>query len=208
MPLRPRSWEIKMSDIEAGAAAGIGLRILVTSCDAEEGKGAPSHEVVADLGEALALLRSRFLARGRRSARSRGQARMRLPGRSRALINTRLGHRQQRQLHLEHRRHGAWNRFCVGNARAQFPPRPQRRRADRRPTIASSQMFISPSAQSAPATAQSNETIDASKALELSSAFNGIVTFTTATRKNDFAPRARSAFSDRNPRKVPRRYTR
>jgi HAD-hyrolase-like len=81
----------KMSDIEAGAAAGIGLRILVTSCDAEEGEGAPSHEVVADLAEALALLRSRFLARGRRSARSRRQAGMRLPGRSRALINTRCG---------------------------------------------------------------------------------------------------------------------
>jgi D-glycero-D-manno-heptose 1,7-bisphosphate phosphatase len=50
----------KMSDIEAGSAAGIGLRILVRSCDAREGEGAPSHEVVADLGEALALLRSRF----------------------------------------------------------------------------------------------------------------------------------------------------
>jgi D-glycero-D-manno-heptose 1,7-bisphosphate phosphatase len=50
----------KMSDIEAGAAAGIGLRVLVASCDAVEGEGAPSHEVVADLGEALALLRSRF----------------------------------------------------------------------------------------------------------------------------------------------------
>jgi D-glycero-D-manno-heptose 1,7-bisphosphate phosphatase len=50
----------KMSDIEAGSAAGIGLRILVSSCDAREGEGAPSHEVVADLGQALALLRSRF----------------------------------------------------------------------------------------------------------------------------------------------------
>jgi D-glycero-D-manno-heptose 1,7-bisphosphate phosphatase len=50
----------KMSDIEAGSAAGIGLRILVRSCDAREGEGAPSHEVVADLGEALALLRCRF----------------------------------------------------------------------------------------------------------------------------------------------------
>jgi len=50
----------KISDIEAGAAAGIGLRILVASCHAKEGEGAPSHEVVADLGEALALLRSRF----------------------------------------------------------------------------------------------------------------------------------------------------
>ena len=50
----------KMSDIEAGAAAGIGLRILVASRDAKEGEDAPSHEVVADLGEALVLLRSRF----------------------------------------------------------------------------------------------------------------------------------------------------
>jgi D-glycero-D-manno-heptose 1,7-bisphosphate phosphatase len=50
----------KISDIEAGEAAGIGLRILVASCGAKKGAGAPSHEVVADLGEALALLRSRF----------------------------------------------------------------------------------------------------------------------------------------------------
>jgi D-glycero-D-manno-heptose 1,7-bisphosphate phosphatase len=50
----------KISDIQAGEAAGIGLRILVASRDAKEGEGAPSHKVVADLGEALALLRSRF----------------------------------------------------------------------------------------------------------------------------------------------------
>ena len=50
----------KMSDIEAGAAAGIGLRILVAPFDAPESERAPSHEVVADLGEALALLRRRF----------------------------------------------------------------------------------------------------------------------------------------------------
>jgi len=50
----------KISDIQAGEAAGIGLRILVASCDAKEGEGAPSHKVVADLGEALALLRSCF----------------------------------------------------------------------------------------------------------------------------------------------------
>jgi D-glycero-D-manno-heptose 1,7-bisphosphate phosphatase len=50
----------KMSDIEAGAAAGIGLRILVASRDTNKGEGAPSHEVVADLSKALALLRSRF----------------------------------------------------------------------------------------------------------------------------------------------------
>src|SRR5207245_9127377 len=50
----------KISDIQAGEAAGIGLRILVASCDAKEGEGAPSHKVVADLGEALALLQSCF----------------------------------------------------------------------------------------------------------------------------------------------------
>src|SRR5215472_8332680 len=49
----------KMSDIQAGVAAGIGLRILVASQDAKV-EGAPPHEGVADLGEALALLRSRF----------------------------------------------------------------------------------------------------------------------------------------------------
>jgi D-glycero-D-manno-heptose 1,7-bisphosphate phosphatase len=51
----------KMSDIQAGAAAGIALRILVRSRHAKEGEGVlPSHEVVGDLFEALALLRSRF----------------------------------------------------------------------------------------------------------------------------------------------------
>ncbi|MEA2947942.1 MAG: D-glycero-D-manno-heptose 1,7-bisphosphate phosphatase [Alphaproteobacteria bacterium] len=48
------------SDIEAGAAAGIGLRILVASCPSKDDEGGPSHEVVADLAQALALLRSRF----------------------------------------------------------------------------------------------------------------------------------------------------
>jgi D-glycero-D-manno-heptose 1,7-bisphosphate phosphatase len=48
------------SDIEAGAAAGIGLRILVGSHLSEEGAGTASHEAVADLARALALLRSRF----------------------------------------------------------------------------------------------------------------------------------------------------
>ena len=48
----------KMSDMEAGAAAGIGLRILLGP---REDKWAESaHEVVADLGEALALVRARF----------------------------------------------------------------------------------------------------------------------------------------------------
>jgi D-glycero-D-manno-heptose 1,7-bisphosphate phosphatase len=50
----------KMSDIEAGAAAGLGLRILLGSRAAAPRMHPPSYEVVADLGEALALLRSRF----------------------------------------------------------------------------------------------------------------------------------------------------
>jgi len=50
----------KMSDIEAGETAGIGLRVLVGSRDAKVREGTPSHEVVADLGEALGLLRYRF----------------------------------------------------------------------------------------------------------------------------------------------------
>ncbi len=37
----------KMSDIEAGAAAGIGLRILVALHDAKESEGAPPHEVTS-----------------------------------------------------------------------------------------------------------------------------------------------------------------
>ena len=49
-----------MSDIEAGAAAGIGLRVLVASPPSKSGDGAPSHEVVPDLARALALLRSHF----------------------------------------------------------------------------------------------------------------------------------------------------
>jgi D-glycero-D-manno-heptose 1,7-bisphosphate phosphatase len=53
----------KMSDIEAGAAAGLGLRILVASRPCQNGgRRVPPHEVVADLSEALALLRSRFAA--------------------------------------------------------------------------------------------------------------------------------------------------
>jgi D-glycero-D-manno-heptose 1,7-bisphosphate phosphatase len=50
----------KKSDIEAGAAAGIGLRVLIGPHKSQEQEGASPHEVVADLGEALALLRSRF----------------------------------------------------------------------------------------------------------------------------------------------------
>jgi D-glycero-D-manno-heptose 1,7-bisphosphate phosphatase len=52
----------KMSDIEAGAAAGLGLRILVAARPDGRGEGTAPHEVVADLNEALALLRSRFAA--------------------------------------------------------------------------------------------------------------------------------------------------
>jgi D-glycero-D-manno-heptose 1,7-bisphosphate phosphatase len=47
----------KMSDMEAGAAAGIGLRILIGTA---AGPGESAHEVAADLAEALALLRFRF----------------------------------------------------------------------------------------------------------------------------------------------------
>jgi D-glycero-D-manno-heptose 1,7-bisphosphate phosphatase len=57
----------KMSDMDAGAAAGIGLRVLIGPRPA--GESEPAHEVAADLGEALALLRSRFapLAAGGRA---------------------------------------------------------------------------------------------------------------------------------------------
>jgi D-glycero-D-manno-heptose 1,7-bisphosphate phosphatase len=54
----------EMSDIEAGAAAGIGLRILVGPRHARVGEGMPSYEVVGDLGEALELLRSCFASAG------------------------------------------------------------------------------------------------------------------------------------------------
>ena len=49
----------KMSDIDAGSAAGIGLRVLIGPRDAKIG-GPPPYEAVADLGKALALCRSRF----------------------------------------------------------------------------------------------------------------------------------------------------
>jgi D-glycero-D-manno-heptose 1,7-bisphosphate phosphatase len=48
----------KMSDIEAGAAAGIGLRVLIGPGNAKIGD--LRYEVVTDLREALALFRSRF----------------------------------------------------------------------------------------------------------------------------------------------------
>lgn len=44
-----------MTDIAAAAAAGIGLRILVGTAGAED--GAPAHRRVANLGEALLVLR-------------------------------------------------------------------------------------------------------------------------------------------------------
>jgi D-glycero-D-manno-heptose 1,7-bisphosphate phosphatase len=48
----------KMSDMEAGAAAGIGLRVLIGPGNAKIGE--LRYEVVADLREALALFRSHF----------------------------------------------------------------------------------------------------------------------------------------------------
>jgi D-glycero-D-manno-heptose 1,7-bisphosphate phosphatase len=48
----------KMSDMEAGAAAGVGLRVLIRPNNAKIAE--LRYEVVADLREALALFRSRF----------------------------------------------------------------------------------------------------------------------------------------------------
>jgi len=48
----------KISDIEAGAAAGIGLLVRIGSRDAKMAE--PLHDVVADLREALALFRFHF----------------------------------------------------------------------------------------------------------------------------------------------------
>jgi D-glycero-D-manno-heptose 1,7-bisphosphate phosphatase len=50
----------KISDIEAGAAAGIGLRILLARGSGKVRISAASHETAADLHDVLALLRSRF----------------------------------------------------------------------------------------------------------------------------------------------------
>jgi D-glycero-D-manno-heptose 1,7-bisphosphate phosphatase len=52
----------QVSDIEAGAAAAIGLRILLAPPAIQRHADAPSHETVADLGQALILLRSHFAA--------------------------------------------------------------------------------------------------------------------------------------------------
>jgi D-glycero-D-manno-heptose 1,7-bisphosphate phosphatase len=49
----------QMSDVEAGAAAGVGLRILLGLRTAR-GDAVPPHAIVADLDEALTLLRARF----------------------------------------------------------------------------------------------------------------------------------------------------
>jgi D-glycero-D-manno-heptose 1,7-bisphosphate phosphatase len=57
-PIRCAILGDKVSDMEAGAAAGIGLRILIGSHDIKRSE--LLHEVVADVAEALALLRSRF----------------------------------------------------------------------------------------------------------------------------------------------------
>jgi D-glycero-D-manno-heptose 1,7-bisphosphate phosphatase len=54
----------KMSDMEAGAAAGIAVRILVGPDLARAGGCVPSCVQVADLAQALALLRSRFASAG------------------------------------------------------------------------------------------------------------------------------------------------
>ena len=52
----------KMSDVEAGAAAGIGLKILVGRHNLALSANPSGYELAADLGEALALLRSHFPA--------------------------------------------------------------------------------------------------------------------------------------------------
>ena len=53
----------KMSDIEAGSAAGVGIQILVGSCHSDGGQGRAVHEAAADLAEVLALLRYHFAPR-------------------------------------------------------------------------------------------------------------------------------------------------
>jgi D-glycero-D-manno-heptose 1,7-bisphosphate phosphatase len=50
----------KMSDMEAGAAAGIAVRVLVGAMDSQ--KRELTHKVAADLGEVLAFLRFHFLS--------------------------------------------------------------------------------------------------------------------------------------------------
>jgi D-glycero-D-manno-heptose 1,7-bisphosphate phosphatase len=53
----------KLSDMEAGVRAGMGLCILVSNSVGEETSGPFNHKTVADLTQVLALLRSHFGAR-------------------------------------------------------------------------------------------------------------------------------------------------
>jgi D-glycero-D-manno-heptose 1,7-bisphosphate phosphatase len=55
----------RMSDIEAAAAAGIELRILVQAKDLEPAPGAPSYAHASDLRAALAILRAHVSASAR-----------------------------------------------------------------------------------------------------------------------------------------------
>ena len=50
----------EMSDMEAGVAAGIGVRVLLGVRDSA--KGGLTHKTAADLGEVLTLLRFHFLS--------------------------------------------------------------------------------------------------------------------------------------------------
>ena len=52
----------KLSDMEAGARAGVGLRILVRNCTVEQASGPVDHETATDLTQVLALLRRHFAA--------------------------------------------------------------------------------------------------------------------------------------------------
>jgi D-glycero-D-manno-heptose 1,7-bisphosphate phosphatase len=59
----------KISDIRAGAAAGIALRILIAPHGPRGGDDVPAHRTVADLAAALALLRRHFGAEARERLR-------------------------------------------------------------------------------------------------------------------------------------------
>jgi D-glycero-D-manno-heptose 1,7-bisphosphate phosphatase len=52
----------KLSDMEAGARAGVGLRILVRNSAGEQASGPVDHETATDLAQVLALLRRHFAA--------------------------------------------------------------------------------------------------------------------------------------------------
>jgi D-glycero-D-manno-heptose 1,7-bisphosphate phosphatase len=52
----------KLSDMEAGARAGVGLRILVRDSAGEQVSGPVDHEMASDLTQVLALLRRHFAA--------------------------------------------------------------------------------------------------------------------------------------------------